>query len=406
MPTTDNTSFSGYNKQQNLLLMMQQIDRSKMYRPSKITKPVANSREHKQRNVYARKGMQQKQLFRPKRSSKKMLKVLCGIAFFAFWAQVYKHLFQKSSDEENKSDIVPNNRVVDPQSQTHNEAITDSTMTNNNAIVQSAPFDEFKCSFRKYKPHRYYPVDDISEKFLSDAEYIRGKLPYLINPRIGTEGDSDSESKQSDAPKKICTDTSDWEHIEDGFRPFTDGQNPSFISLSHDFFKVGKQNWNDPSVDQTAITLNQIYGPERMDKLYLGLLLFGDSQCRWNMSDEELKQNRFSPLQKAPEKRSMVMILNENLDPIGRAVLKLERDAPWGKKKKFGVKQKADGTGYETSTVELDDARLFFHDGRLHVLYRNGPAFGYDSKCRNSISRTFLICFLLYTYKTMTNDQC
>jgi hypothetical protein len=30
--------------------------------------------------------------------------------------------------------------------------------------------------------------------------------------------------------------------------------------------------------------------------------------------------------------------------------------------------------------VELDDARLFFHEGKLHVLYRNGPSFGYDSK--------------------------
>jgi hypothetical protein len=102
------------------------------------------------------------------------------------------------------------------------------------------------------------------------------------------------------------------------------------------------------------------------------------------MTKEELEGSKYSPLQKAPSKRTLVVILNEHLDPIGRAVLELEHDAPWGdKRNKHGVKKQIDGNGYDTSIVELDDARLFFHNGRLHVLYRNGPSFGYESKFNN-----------------------
>ena len=236
--------------------------------------------------------------------------------------------------------------------------------------AKSAPFDKFKCSFREYKPHRYYPVHDLSEKFLSDAEYIRGELPFVINPR--------NKDDTSSMPKKLCTDTSEWENLQADHRPFSDGQNPSFVSLALD----GNDAAHPPRIDRSTIEpLVQIYGAESIDSLYLGLLLFGDSQCRWNMTADELESNHFSPLQEAPSKRSMVMILNEKLDPIGRAVLELEHDARWGdSRKKYGVKAKADGQGFERSIVELDDARLFFHNGRLHVLYRNGPSFGYTSK--------------------------
>lgn len=249
------------------------------------------------------------------------------------------------------------------------------------ASLESAPYDEFKCSFREYKPHRYYPVDDLTEKFLSDAEYIRGELPFVINPRT-SDPDGGKADDSSSFPKKLCTDTSEWEQVLPNHRPFSDGQNPSFVSLAHDAYgNVSDQ----PRIERITIQpLAEIYGEEALENLYLGLLLFGDSQCRWNMTKEELEGNKYSPLQKAPSKRTLVVILNEHLDPIGRAVLELEHDAPWGdKRNKHGVKKQIDGNGYDTSIVELDDARLFFHNGRLHVLYRNGPSFGYESKFNN-----------------------
>lgn len=249
------------------------------------------------------------------------------------------------------------------------------------ASLESAPYDEFKCSFREYKPHRYYPVDDLTEKFLSDAEYIRGELPFVINPRT-SDPDGGKADDSSSYPKKLCADTSEWEQVLPNHRPFSDGQNPSFVSLAHDAYgKVSDQ----PRIERITIQpLAEIYGEEALENLYLGLLLFGDSQCRWNMTKEELEGSKYSPLQKAPSKRTLVVILNEHLDPIGRAVLELEHDAPWGdKRNKHGVKKQIDGNGYDTSIVELDDARLFFHNGRLHVLYRNGPSFGYESKFNN-----------------------
>ncbi len=127
--------------------------------------------------------------------------------------------------------------------------------------------------------------------------------------------------------------------------------------------------------------LSDIYGQENIDEMFLGLLLFGDSQCRFGMSKEELEEHHFSPLDSAPQKRSMMLILDKKLKTVGEAVLELELDEKWGeRRKKYHKKPKANGDGFERSIVELDDARLFFHGGKLHVLYRNGPSFGYDSK--------------------------
>jgi len=283
-----------------------------------------------------------------------------------------------ASDASDSSDASPSTDDGDAmkisQTEAHDSDLDPALEENKKDSTgnESALFDKFKCSFREYKPHRYYPVDDLSEKFLSDAEYIRGELPFVINPR--------NKDDTSSMPKKLCTDTSEWENVLADHRPFSDGQNPSFVSLASDAYNTG--NGARPRIDRSTIEpLVQIYGAESIDNLFLGLLLFGDSQCRWNMTAGELERNKFSPLQEAPSKRSMVMILNENLDPIGRAVLELEHDATWGEtRKKYGVKAKADGQGFERSIVELDDARLFFHNGRLHVLYRNGPSFGYTSK--------------------------
>lgn len=387
-----------------------------MYRGSK-QKPVSNSREHIQRNQYARTALQRRRLFQNSNSNKnKLLYIVIAfvcISSLFYWGSTGEDADQngplKSSSSSIASKTTPGSTsrqqnsnasyngqtakhevpLAVPQIQYTSSVISkvngkvqapeehhdemhpidpDDVPKHANTLLESEPFDDFKCSFRKYKPHRYYPVDDLTEKFLADSDYIRGKLPFVINPN-GNGG----------KPKKLCTDTSAWEKVLPNHRPFTDGQNPSFVSLAHNAY--GKVS-DKPRIEKSTIEpLFEIYGEEAVENLFLGLLLFGDSQCRWNMSTEELKSSRFSPLQEAPSKRSLVMILNEHLDPVGRAVLELEHDAPWGdKRKKHGVKKKKDGSGYDTSIVELDDARLFFHKGILHVLYRNGPSFGYESK--------------------------
>lgn len=265
------------------------------------------------------------------------------------------------------------------------------------------------CNFRTYKPKRYYKLDDSKrEDFLSDADYIRGKLPFVLNPRskmntsdIITNGDGndngESDSGSSDSPsthplmpKKLCIDTSEWEKdIQDGFWPFSDGQNPSIVSLSSNVYDLDQPK---PRIDPITIEpLKHLYDEEihdhdhNINKLYVGLLLFGDSQCRWNLSSEELAERKFSPLDHPPSKRSMVILYSAKMDVITSTVLKLERDADWGGKRK-NVKKKENGDGsFEKEIVELDDARLFFHNGQLHVLYRNGPFYGYEMQVQNPI---------------------
>lgn len=386
-------------------------------------RPPSNHREHVQRNLYARSSLQRRRLFQHTSNYKnKVFYIFAGTlacAIFLHWGSVLKRLVDghhniKNADSTISSrngpttDLLPKNpsRYIS-HSPAKKEGMKSSTFDspqNSHGTVSrisvddekeemlpldpddvknaassttshhaSSSFDDFKCSFRKYKRHRYYTVDDISEDFLSDAEYIRGQLPFVIN--APTHDDS--------KPKKLCTDTSDWENVLPDHRPFSDGQNPSFVSLKK--YPYGTHR-DYPRMDETAIKpLVQIYGEELIEQLYLGLLLFGDSQCRWNMTTEELESSKFSPLQSPPSKRSLVMILDHNLDPIGKAVLELELDAPWGSRKKYSAAKKKDGSGHKTSIVELDDARLFFHGGRLNVLYRNGPAFGYDKQLQNPI---------------------
>eukprot|EP00551_Chaetoceros_affinis_P007135 CAMPEP_0203666460 /NCGR_PEP_ID=MMETSP0090-20130426/3486_1 /ASSEMBLY_ACC=CAM_ASM_001088 /TAXON_ID=426623 /ORGANISM="Chaetoceros affinis, Strain CCMP159" /LENGTH=660 /DNA_ID=CAMNT_0050530337 /DNA_START=229 /DNA_END=2211 /DNA_ORIENTATION=+ len=262
------------------------------------------------------------------------------------------------------------------------------------------------CSFRRYKSNRYYKVDDENkEDFLSNADYIRGELPFILNPRSSSSSSSSSSALSSTTqPTKLCLDTSKWEDVKEGYYPFSDGQNPSIISLSSNVYNVTKANDNHKHyhrLDSSYIQpLKQVYGSadrtnrndnndQTIDNLYLGLLLFGDSQCRWDLTADELDEMKFSPLQKPPNKRSMVVILNNEMEIIDSTVLKLVLDKDWGgKRKNIKMKKIEGGKGkdsFESAIVELDDSRLFFHNGRLNVLYRNGPYYGYDKQVQNPI---------------------
>jgi len=297
-------------------------------------------------------------------------------------------------DDQQEPAIISNddNKDMDiPSSQDQDQT--------NTSISTSTKLD--KCSFRTYKPNRYYKVGKEykpTEKFLVDAKYIRGQYPFILNPRF---------TNDDDQPKKLCFDTSEWEQTDANTWPFTDGQNPSVISLASNVYDLeaeedSSSSWKKRLDDQFVDPIVQIYGDttsesssKSIENYYLGLLLFGDSQCRWNLSKDELEEKHFSLLESPPNKRSMLVILNETLDVIGSTVLKLEHDAKWGtKRKRFDVKKKEipefgqDGiisNEFERSIVELDDARLFFHNGQLNVLYRNGPYYGYDKQVQNPI---------------------
>lgn len=320
-----------------------------MYRGGRTQKPVSNPREHIQRNQYARTTLQKRKLFHTPRTNKRKFSYLAAACFaigsIFYWGSFIRHQNKpvespkqhfSAEHHEEALPIDPDDRPKHASLESAHQGIHEEAHPIDpddglkHTSLESAPYDEFKCSFREYKPHRYYPVHDITEKFLSAAEYIRGELPFVINPRtLASDGET---AKDSSFPKKLCTDTSEWEKVLPDHRPFSDGQNPSFVSLAHDAY--GKVS-NHPRIEKLTIKpLADIYGEESLENLYLGLILFGDSQCRWNMTEEELKVSKLSPLQKAPSKRSLVVIINEHLDPIGRAVLELEHDARGGIKEK------------------------------------------------------------------------
>lgn len=323
----------------------------------------------------------------------------------------------KNMENENENDIhmdIAEASAAAKAAEVQAEAEAEAAISSDTAFSKEKKLKS--CSFRTYKPNRYYSVNPQSmndmEPFLTNAEYIGGKLPFILNPRPSE--DELPSVHSSSMPNKLCLDTSDWEDVENAydFYPFSDGQNPSIVSLSSNVYDIASDNGSnevhkDRLYPEFIEPLKELYSSDssstssgissyEFDDLYIGLLLFGDSQCRWNLTKEELETKHFSPLQKAPSKRSMVIILNENnkndnggngsggMNIIDSTVLQLESDADWGdikKRKKIRKELMSDGSGnYKKSIVELDDARLFFHQGQLHVLYRNGPYYGYESK--------------------------
>lgn len=110
------------------------------------------------------------------------------------------------------------------------------------------------------------------------------------------------------------------------------------------------------------------------------LVTFYDDS-KWNMTEKEIETKKYSRATKPPSKRTMIVILDQDLIVLKQVVLMLRHDSSWGTtRKKIGKKEKSNGMDFEQSVVEFDDARFFAHDGKLFVLYRNGPIFGYESE--------------------------
>ena len=123
------------------------------------------------------------------------------------------------------------------------------------------PSEFDRCKFRSYPGHRYYeigkPIMD-QPSFLSDAKYVRGKLPVVLG--------------STSSPKKVCVDTHDWEDVQPGRYPFSDGQNPSVVSMSTDQ-EGGRLS------SGVIMPLANIYGAEKLQDMYLGVSVFGNALC-------------------------------------------------------------------------------------------------------------------------------
>lgn len=323
-----------------------------------------------------------------KKSFKRLAIAVCLLLIIILHTPSRQWLLQSLLRNEASNDV--NLSVAPPDTITAVSA-GDSSVNGGVSVSPVIPIDE-KCKFRVYDPPRHYNLDlngslENQPTFLSEAKYVRGALPIIINP--GKEG-----------LKKVCMDTSEWETMDSKNNqrwPFSDGQNPSFVSLRDDPYAIGDGASSKirSRIDRNTLTgLTEIYGVDAVQNMYIGLVLFGDSQCRWNMTPAQLQEQGYSSLQKARSVRTMVAIMDADRNLIGKAVLELVQDSIWGtKRKKIRRQMKVNGPdssctmeGKENdgcfirSIQQLDDPRFFFHGGSLHVLFRNGPSFGYEGK--------------------------
>ena len=274
------------------------------------------------------------------------------------------------------------------------------------------PINSDKCAFRSYPKSRLYGLHDKSQpNFLSsDATYIRGELPIILNP-------IEKDDVEQTTPVKPCLDTTSWETLWDESTkrnrlPFTDGHNPSIVSLASNPYVQGMSNSNDNTNDKQQhirldpkhiAPLTSAFPNYSPNNLFLGVTIFGNGQCKFGLSEEEVTTYNFSTYNDPPDgKRTIIAVMTppmpleteqQKQQPpfqiLGQTTLLLERDVKYGTKRQRGKYIEAEsnpqGGGYTRIHQEFDDPRFFFHEGRLWVLYRNGPLFGYQDQIHNPV---------------------
>mmetsp|Transcript_6257 Transcript_6257/g.9161 ORF Transcript_6257/g.9161 Transcript_6257/m.9161 type:complete len:596 (-) Transcript_6257:154-1941(-) len=245
-------------------------------------------------------------------------------------------------------------------------------------IIEEEQQKQFSiCSFRSYPPNRFYnlgtPYKDQPSFLSTEALYIRGKLPVILDDWL----------QEKIRPQKVCIDTSEWELEEKEKWPFVDGQNPSLVSLaSHPYPTISGSN---PRLDPKHISSLLAIFSAKPEDLVLVASVFGNGQCNWKMSSEDVLKYRFSDKKEAPTQRTVIAVMHaKTLYILGQSTLLLEQDASWGRRSKVPPKKNNDGT-LVRSVQQFDDARFFFHDGYIWVLYRNGPMFGYNDQVQNRL---------------------
>ena len=257
-------------------------------------------------------------------------------------------------------------------------------------VTEQPSTKEFnRCHFRTYMSHRFYGLNRPSSEqpsFLmnnQEAIYINGKWPTIL------------PSDYTDPYHKICIDQTEWDNDHPDNWPFGDGQNPSIASLaSSPYGQSSSSSEETPSrldYSKNAKPLKEFISAQKshidVNDLFLGVTVFGNAKCAWNMTVPDKIEYKYSTrdINSKPVEQTMILILNENFETIHQSILVLEQDADWGTARKK-IQKKTFGDGmFIRSTQQMDDARIFFHDGNPYVLYRNGPKFGYDKQIQNPL---------------------
>jgi hypothetical protein len=276
------------------------------------------------------------------------------------------------------------------------------------------------CRFRRYAHHRYYHLqrsspppppaaatasssltDHPQPDFLTRAEYIHGDWPILL--------------QEHEAPVKLCVNQSAWFHpprtttsttavitttttntapdkpapatttTTTVVWPFADGTNPSLLHLSR--------------LRAQAPAVAKLIGSAHPDTEYIVTVCMTNSQCTWKdvapPPDTPTNQatSTLAPMIDLPDLtqtqpdtvRTMLQLLNGQLEHIVETTIYLQRDAAWGKRY-------PDPNNPTTMHLpSLDDARLFVYNGQVYVSYREGPSFGYDAQVLNPIHWDFAL---------------
>jgi hypothetical protein len=230
------------------------------------------------------------------------------------------------------------------------------------------------CGFRSYLPLRRYNVtasrETLPEFLTGSTMYIRGQWPFVLQT-----------SAASSQHTKLCIDASEWEgdYRKAQHYPFSDGQNPSIISLSLQSTTSHNAPHTKRLLPSPSISALNI-SPSDLDSHFLAVMCVGNAQCHWNMTQDQVTQYQFSPALKAQAHQTIVVVLGPTFNRLEQSIVHLERDAPWGK----GRRPLAPQAG-EKTIPHLDDPRFFFFQGRLWILYRQGPRFGYNDQVHNPL---------------------
>ncbi|KAL7506604.1 hypothetical protein ACHAXN_003853 [Cyclotella atomus] len=252
--------------------------------------------------------------------------------------------------------------------ETKQQTANQQTANQHTVNQQTTAINTDKCQFRTYPPNRLYGLSSSNQRsFLSEATYIRGQYPIILHP----------SSKERTATK-LCIDTTSWENLSNDQLPFTDGHNPSIISL--DSNRIDHVQYLEP----ISKVINSL------DSLYMAITVFGSGQCKFGLSPEQVNTYHFSTLEGVPNgKRAVISIhsspeSNPPFNTILQTTLLLEQDSRYGSNKR-ALPPSQNGTIYNRIHVEFDDPRFFFHNRQIWVLYRNGPLFGYNDQIHNPV---------------------
>jgi len=364
-----------------------------------------------------------------------MIIALCSMVFGSFYLSygvVMKSMkVHQPLQVENKGVV---NTAVKKDGATAVQPTNEDTITKQppqQQTIEPAPVNSDKCAFRSYPKSRLYGLHDKSQpNFLSsDATYIRGELPVILNPlekddasMTGSDIDSSGSSNmEQSTPVKPCFDTTSWETLLDESTktnrlPFTDGHNPSIVSLaSNPYEQQGTTTTtNNASSSNQHVRLDpkhispltSAFPSYPLNNLFLAVTIFGNGQCKFGLSDQEVIDYNFSVYNDPPDgKRTIIAVMtpptsleeddteqqqqHRPFQILGQTTLLLERDVKYGTKKQRGKFIEAQSNplngGYTRIHQEFDDPRFFFHEGRLWVLYRNGPLFGYQDQIHNPV---------------------